>query len=82
MNDLSGKRWNELIDAANNNLLPSEVYPPLSNNKEISIYNDMLKELYEIRKINPKACFSPIEIEYDDPVLDIYKDDVGGNKKR
>lgn len=78
MNDMSGRRWNQLIDAANHDLAPEEIVPPLANDERES-YETMRKEIGWYRQHDPKFCYSPVEIDYDE-IPDIRNKPVGARK--
>lgn len=81
MENISGTRWNQLIDAVNNNIPKEQVYPPITGEYENKVYDNMVMELSEMRKVRPNAAFWPVEIEYDDESLDIYAPEENGKTR-
>lgn len=57
------KRWNQLIRAVNDGDPAESINPPL-NGEEKTIYENMERELSEMRKEHPEAAFSPVESDY------------------
>lgn len=64
MVDISSRRWNQLINAVNHGTPKDQVKPPIQNGEESEIFDDMVKELAEMRRDNPKAAFWPVETEW------------------
>lgn len=60
---MTPERWNDFIYAVNNNIPKEELKPPIANERENRIFDNMVKELAEMRKKNPKAAFWPVEKE-------------------
>ena len=72
--DISGRRWNQMINAVNNSMGPEVIAPPLDE-VELGLFERLDKQKKEADKKNGfESFFSPVEIEYDDPCLDIYND--------
>lgn len=70
--EMTGRRRNQIINAVNNSKGPEVIVPPL-NEVELALFNRMDKQKKEADKRNGfESFFSPVEIEYDDPCLDIY----------
>lgn len=64
MADISSRRWNQLINAVNSDIPKYKVNPPIQNEEESRVFDNMVKELAEMRKDNPKAAFWPVETEW------------------
>lgn len=43
----------------------SELDPPIQDKEEERVFNNMVKELAEMRKKDPKAAFWPVEKDWD-----------------
>ena len=72
--DISGRRWNQIINAVNNSQGSEVVSPPLDE-VELGLFDKMDKQKKEADKANGyESFFAPVEIEHDDPCLDIYHD--------
>jgi len=70
--DISGSRWNQIINAVNNKKSPDVINPPLDE-VELELFNDLDKKKKEADAKNSfESFFDTVEIEYDDPCLDIY----------
>ena len=70
--EMTGRRRNQIINAVNNSKGPEVIVPPLDE-VELELFNKMDKQKKEADKRNGfESFFSPVEIEYDDPCLDIY----------
>ena len=68
-------RLNEIINAVNCKV--KKLYIGLKNEVEERFYENLIEEANEhLEKYGSWPVFEMDEIEYDDPVLDIYKDDV------
>lgn len=73
---MSGKRWNELIEAINNNVPADKVVPPMNEKERASFYR-MEDELKRLRaRYGKNQKFAPVEIESDDDSLDIYSSEA------
>lgn len=73
--DVAGSRWNHIIGAVNNNI-PKE-QAGLENDAEKQIYDDIKKEADALEKRGGvRPVFDTVEIESDDPALDIYNEPV------
>ena len=62
---MTSERWNDFIYLVNNDRPITELVPPVQNAEEESIFNNMVKELAEIRIKDPKAAFWPVEKDWD-----------------
>lgn len=72
--DISGRRRNQIINAVNNSMGPEVIVPALDD-VELALFKRMDKQKKAADKKNGfESFFSPVEIEYDDPCLDIYND--------
>lgn len=73
--DLPGSRWNVVI-AAVNGKIPKEK-AGLEGEREEKLYDELVAEAnaYEKRG-GVRPIFEPVEIESDDPALDIYNNPV------
>lgn len=60
---MNAKRWNDFIYAVNNNLPIESINPPVENENEVRIFNNMVKELARMRESRPQAAFYPVEKE-------------------
>ena len=70
--DISGFRWNQIINAVNNKKSPDVINPALDE-VELELFNDLEKKKKEADAKNSfESFFDTVEIEYDDPCLDIY----------
>ena len=72
--DISGRRRNQIINAVNNSMGPEVIVPALDD-VELDLFKRMDKQKKDAdKKYGMNLCFGPVEIEYDDPCLDIYND--------
>ena len=70
--DISGRRWNQIINAVNDKKSPDVINPPLDE-VEMEVFNDLENKKKEADAKNSfESFFDTVEIEYDDPCLDIY----------
>lgn len=60
---MDSKRWNDFIYCVNNNLPQDTIKPPIESPEEQRIFDNMKKELAEMRKTRPQAAFYPVEKE-------------------
>ncbi len=60
---MTGKRWNQFIDFVNCGRPVTELNPPIRNREEKRIFNELVKELAELRKRDPKAAYWPVDTE-------------------
>ena len=58
------RRWNQFISHINYGMSKASLNPPIQNAEEDRIFDDMEKELAEMRKTNPKAAFWPVENDW------------------
>ena len=73
--DLRGSRWNVIINAVNQKIPKDQA--GLNGEVEEKLYDNMMAEADALEKRGGvRPVFDPVEIESDDPVLDIYKDPV------
>ena len=61
---MTPKRWNQFKRHINNNLPKEELVPPIANEEESEIYDEMVRELEEARKDDPLVSFWPTENEW------------------
>ena len=61
---MTSERWNDLIYAVNNDIPKEKVEPPIITEEESRIFDNMVKELAEMRKDDPKAAFWPVEKDW------------------
>jgi hypothetical protein len=61
---MDDKRYNQMIDLINEGRLITELDPPIQNEEEEIAFNNMQKELKELRKDNPKASFYKVDDEW------------------
>ena len=72
--DISGRRWNQILSAVNYDRPASDINPPL-NEEELEIYNSTVEERKRIEaETGQRLWFELAEIDFDDPMLDIYND--------
>ena len=72
---LPGSRWNDIIRAVNSKIPKEEA--GIANEVESQLYDSLWKEAEEhVKKWGDWPVFDMVEIESDDPALDIYKDPV------
>lgn len=75
MTNISGSRWNVIIAAVNANI-PKEK-AGLKGEEESKIYDEIKAEADALEKRGGvRPVFDPVEIESDDPALDIYSKPV------
>lgn len=72
--DISGKRWNDIINAVNGKRSPESIKPPLDD-VELKEFKRMAakKAKFDAKESFP-LIFENVEYEADDPCLDIYND--------
>ena len=61
---MEDKRRNQMIDLINAGRPITELDPPVQNKEEERVFNEMQKELAELRKENPKASFYKVDDEW------------------
>lgn len=75
MADISGSRWNAIISAVNAKI-PKEK-ARLKGAEEEKIYDEIKAEADALEKRGGvRPVFDPVEIESEDPALDIYNEPV------
>lgn len=75
MANIPGSRWNVIIAAVNANI-PKEK-AGLKGEEEEKIYDEIKAEADALEKSGGvRPVFEPVEIESDDPALDIYNEPV------
>ena len=74
LSSLPGSRWNHVIRAVNGKIPKEEVEP---NEVESKLYDEMMAEADKYEKRGGvRPVFDTVEIETDDPKLDIYSKPV------
>ena len=61
---MTTRRWNQFIDFANANRPVTELVPPIQNEQERRIFEDMTSRLAEMRKTAPGASYSNVDMEW------------------
>ena len=61
---MEDKRYNQMIDLINNGRPITELNPPIQNEEEERIFNNMQKQLAELRKETPNASFYKVDDEW------------------
>ena len=61
---MEDKRYNQMIDLINEGRPITELNPPIQNEEEERAFNNMQKELKELRNENPKASFYKVDDEW------------------
>ena len=61
---MDDKRYNQMIDLINEGRPITELNPPIQNEEEERVLNNMQKELTELRKETPKAFFYKVDDEW------------------
>ena len=61
---MTNRRWNQFINFANNNRPITELDPPIQNDEERKILENMVNQLAELRKTNPDASFANVDFEW------------------
>ena len=78
--DISGYRWNQIINAVNHRQKPEVISPPLDE-VELEQFYRMEKQKREADEKNGyESFFAPVEIDFDDPCLDIYHEELWKRK--
>lgn len=73
--EMPGSRWNDIIRAVNNKV-PKEK-AGIKTDAEAKLYDSMMAEADSLEKRGGvRPIFDNVEIESDDPSLDIYSDEV------
>ncbi len=58
------RRYNTFVDFVNANRAKEELVPPIQNEEENKLFDNMVKELTEMRKKNPSASFAHFDSEW------------------
>lgn len=75
MANISGNRWNAIISAVNANMTKEKA--GLKGEEEEKIYDEIKAEADALEKRGGvRPVFEPVEIESEDPALDIYNEPV------
>lgn len=61
---MTTRRWNQFIDLINANRPATDLEPPIQNERERQIFNNMVEELARARKVNPRATLSHVDLEW------------------
>ena len=61
---MTTRRWNQFINLINDNRPITELEPPIQNEHERQIFNNMVDELARARKVNPKASLCNVNLEW------------------
>ena len=61
---MTTRRWNRFIDFANANRPVTELVPPIQNENEKKIFEDMTSRLAEMRKTAQGASYSNVDMEW------------------
>lgn len=77
--ELPGSRWNAIIAAVNKNIPKDKA--GLENEAEEALYDEIKAEADALEKRGGmRPVFDTVEIESDDPALDIYSSPAGKRK--
>ena len=58
------RRYNTFADFVNANRPKEELVPPIQNEEENKLFEDMVKELAELRRKDPRASFAHYDSEW------------------
>ena len=61
---MTTRRWNQFINFANANRPVTELVPPIQNENEKRIFEDMTSRLAEMRKTAPGASYDNVDMEW------------------
>ena len=61
---MEDKRWNQMIDLVNEGRPVTDLNPPVQNEEEERIFNNMVKDLEKQRERNPGANFASVDDEW------------------
>ena len=61
---MTDKRYNQMIDLINEGRPITDLNPPIQKEEEEKAFNNMQKELKELRKDTPKASFYKVDDEW------------------
>ena len=61
---MEDKRWNQMIDLVNEGRPITDLNPPVQNEEEERIFNNMVKELEKQRERYPGANFASVDDEW------------------
>ena len=73
--DISGYRWNQIINAVNHRQKPEVISPSLDEVELEQFYKMEKYKKEEDEKYGLDLCYAPVEIDFDDPCLDIYHEE-------
>lgn len=58
------RRLNAIVDLVNENRPKSELIPPIQDDRENELFDNMVAELAEMRMTDPQALFAHIDSEW------------------
>ena len=61
---MEDKRWNQMIDLVNEGRSITDLNPPVQNDEEEKIFNNMVKDLAKQREKYPGTNFAHIDDEW------------------
>ena len=61
---MEDKRWNQMIDLVNEGRPITDLNPPVQNEEEERIFNNMVKDLEKQRERYPGATFANVDDEW------------------
>ena len=61
---MEDKRWNQMVDLVNEGRPVTDLNPPVQNNEEERIFNNMVRDLAKQREKYPGANFAYIDDEW------------------
>ena len=61
---MEDKRWNQMIDLVNEGRPITDLNPPVQNEEEERIFNNMVKDLEKHRESYPGANFASVDDEW------------------
>ena len=64
---MEDRRWNHMIDLINEGKTIADLNPPVQDKEEERIFNNMVRELTEMRKKYPDARLANVDSEWGIP---------------
>ena len=64
---MEDRRWNHMIDLINEGKTIADLNPPVQDKEEERIFNNMVRELAEMRKKYPDARLANVDSEWGIP---------------
>lgn len=58
------RRYNTFVDFVNANRPKKELVPPIQNEEERKLFDNMVRDLAELRKTDPQASFAHYDSEW------------------